>query len=412
MSVSVRRPALLVFLLGAALILPVLRGQESRKGTRYALLVGCSDYKRTELRPLPYTAEDIEGFRKALLATGFEEDNIVVLHDQMPQTRYRPEKKNILHELEALIDGMRPEDTLVVALSGHGVHFKGEPTGYFCPVDTELARKATMIPMEGKGGLFDTLKACKARKKLLIVNACRNDPQADLAFSANQMPLDDEEPEEVPEGIAAIYSCKPGQKSYYDPNRKISFFYDHLIRAWKVEYSPDVESLTLEDVLNRVIDKTRIDVNRTLQVKQVPVVRREFKGDWVIARRRAAAPPSAANPAPAADESELLARLRLAPASTYALVVGIDRAGAGVKARPNAEADAAALHELLRAKEYLGVPADHVKLLLGTPAAHAGAGSARRADVLEALAWLEKHTTKKDQVIVAVFGSGAPAGGE
>ena len=54
----------------------------------------------------------------------------------------------------------------VVALSGHGVHFKGDRVGYFCPVDAKLTDKGTLIPMEGEGGLFDLLKACPARRKL------------------------------------------------------------------------------------------------------------------------------------------------------------------------------------------------------------------------------------------------------
>ncbi len=403
-------PTLGLFLL-AALLTPGLLSQERNKGAKYAFLVGCSDYKKTELRPLPYTGADVEGFRKALLATGFDEDHVVMLHDDMPQTRYRPVKAHILYELEALLDGMNPEDTLVVALSGHGVHFKGEPTGYFCPSDAVVANKSSLIAMEGKGSLFEMLRACKARQKLLIVNACRNDPTLDIAQAANRMPLDDAEPEEVPEGIAAIYSCKPGQKSYYDPDRKISFFYDHLIRAWKGEYSPGAERLDLEEVLRKVVEQTRLDVNRTLQVKQVPVVRREYRGEWIVAVHKAAGPTSAANPAPPA-EKDLLARLRPASANTYAVLVGVDGAGAGVKPRPGAEADARALYDLLRSKDHLGVPAENVKLLLGTPADSPPSVRATRANILQALAWLEQRTTKKDQVIVGLFGSGAPAGNE
>jgi sulfatase modifying factor 1 len=255
---------------------------QTAKGVKYALLVGCANYDRTQLRPVPHTVDDIEGFKKALLATGFSADHIVVLHDKIEDTRYRPLKANIVEELRLMLIGMRPEDMAVVAVSGHGLHYKGDKTGYFCPIDAKLDDKRTLIPMDGPGGIFDLLKQCKAKQKLLIVNACRNDPTSDVALAAQTLQLDDEHPEEVPEGIAAIYSCMKGQKSYYDPERKLSIFYDHLIRAWKGEYQQGADKVKLENVFEQVTLKTKLDANRTFRAPQVPEVRREYSGDWLI----------------------------------------------------------------------------------------------------------------------------------
>jgi formylglycine-generating enzyme required for sulfatase activity len=270
-------------LVGVLLVLPLavalVPAQTGKNGTQYAFLVGCSGYDKAELRPLPYTVNDVEDFKKALLATGFEEENVKVLHDKRPERRYQSERAKILRELGLMLDGVRAEDTVVVALSGHGVHFKGDKTGYFCPVDAKLSDKATLIPMEGEGGLFDLLKGCKARRKLLIVNACRNDPAIDLAQAARKVNLDDADTDQVPEGIAAIYSCREGQKSYFDPDRKRGIFFDHVIRAWQ-------GGVKLEDFFERVVAKTKADVDRTLGEAQVPVVRREYQGEWVIGAAR------------------------------------------------------------------------------------------------------------------------------
>ena len=227
------RRSLLVALAAVALLLGPLYFSHAQagKGIKYAFLVACSKYDKTQLRPVPHTADDVEGFKKALLATGYTADHVVVMHDRMDETRFRPLKKNIMKELRLLLVGMRPQDSVVVAVSGHGVHYKGDTTGYFCPVDAQLDDKSTLIPMDGPAGLFDLIKQCKAKQRLLIVNACRNDPASDVALAAQKLQLDDDYPEEVPEGIAAIYSCMKGQKSYYDPDRKLSLFYDHLIAA-------------------------------------------------------------------------------------------------------------------------------------------------------------------------------------
>lgn len=262
------------------------------KGAQYAFLVACSGYDQKELKPLPYTQNDLEEFRKALLDTGFAADNIKVLHDKA-ERRYLPERGKILQELDLLLAGLRADDAVVVALSGHGVHFKGEPTGYFCPLDAKLADRATLIPMDGKGGLFERLKACKAGRKLLLVNACRNDPASDLAQAAKQVDLDDEDAEKVPEGVAALYSCRQGQKSYYDPEREMGLFFIHLCKAWRGGYQQGDGEFTLEDVFRQVEVETKKDADRRFGAAQVPEVRRQYAGTWKL---RAAAPPDPDDP--------------------------------------------------------------------------------------------------------------------
>ncbi len=275
------RLALLLAALAACAV-PALIGAKPARGTQYAFLVGCGNYRKNEFRALPFTGNDVLRFRDALLQTGFEPAGVLVLHDGASSPAFLPERAKILEALDLLLDGMQPADTLVVALSGHGVQFKGDPVSYFVPTDGRLSDKKTLIALDGKGGLFDKLRACRAKKKLLVVNACRNDPTASLDFATTKAELVDEDREEVPEGIAAIYSCSAGQKSYYDDTRKIALFYDHLAKAWQGAYGSG-GPLTLEDVFRQVTVKTKLDALHTLGEKQTPSVRREYKGDWVIA---------------------------------------------------------------------------------------------------------------------------------
>ena len=274
--------------LAILLLLPVAVIAQEAKGTQYAFLVGCAGYAEKQLRPLPYTVNDVEQFRQALLETGFEADHVKSLHDKQ-ERRLLPEKKKILTEFDILLDGLKPEDTVVVALSGHGVHFKKDATGYFCPLDADLKDKTTLIPFEGKDGLFDRLKACKAKRKLMIVNACRNDPTSDRAQAAEKIDLDDAAPEAVPEGIAAIYSCKPGQKSYYDPKKQAGIFFDHVTKAWRGEYAKGQDHTTIEDFFREVGLRTKADVDKVYGEAQVPEVKREYKEEWRMAVSQLAA---------------------------------------------------------------------------------------------------------------------------
>ncbi len=270
------------------LLLPLAAVAQEKKGTQYAFLVGCSGYSETQLKPLPYTVNDIDQFRQALLETGFEADHIKMLHDKQG-IRFLPEKKKILKEFATLLNGLKPEDTMIVALSGHGVHFKDDPTGFFCPLDADLKDKTTLIPFEGKEGLFDQLKACKAKRKLMIVNACRNDPSSNRALAAEKIDLDDAAPEIVPEGVAAIYSCRAGQKSYYDPKKQAGIFFDHVTRAWRGEYAKGEQRSTIEDFFREVSTRTKADADTAFGEAQVPEVKREYKEEWRVPVSRLAA---------------------------------------------------------------------------------------------------------------------------
>ena len=272
-------------LLAVLLLLPSLVVAQEKPGTNYAFLVSCGEkYNKAQLHPLPKSFRDVDDYRKALEATGFEAENIVFLHDKTAEPeRFLPEKAKILKELKLLLASVEAKDTLVVALSGHGLHFTGDKTSYFCPLDAKVGDKATMIPMDGEGGLFPLLKTCKAKRKLLVVGACRNDP-VKATLAAEQVDLDLLDPDEVPEGIVALYSCKAGQKSYFEAQKDRSFFYDHLVRAWQGEYHPGEDKVSLEAIFDQVKTKTSAAVRREYAEAQVPEVRREYQGEWLVSR--------------------------------------------------------------------------------------------------------------------------------
>jgi hypothetical protein len=112
--------------------------------------------------------------------------------------------------------------------------------------------------------------------------------------------VDEDRKEEVPNGIAAIYSCQAGQLSYYDDDRKLAIFFDHVIRAWKGEYTKDGK-VTLEKFFLQVKDKTATDARDNFRRPQVPLVMREYKGNWEIG---AAKPVDTASNKPAKDKEK------------------------------------------------------------------------------------------------------------
>ena len=64
---------------------------------------------------------------------------------------------------------------------------------------------------------------------------------------------------ESPTGIAALFSCQPGQFSYYYPDEKAtkgrqrSLFFHHLIEGWQGKYSIVVGCIQRELCSRRIL---------------------------------------------------------------------------------------------------------------------------------------------------------------
>jgi hypothetical protein len=94
--------------------------------------------------------------------------------------RFLPRAAEIRKELRLLLKGARPEDSVLVAFVGHGVQFKGEDEVYFGPAGAHLGDRTTLVSLTE---VYRELERCPARFKLLLSDACRNDPQSALARS-------------------------------------------------------------------------------------------------------------------------------------------------------------------------------------------------------------------------------------
>lgn len=256
-------------------------------GHKYVFLVGVSKYDKKSLRPLSYTLNDVFGLRDAMLDAGIPRQNNVVMHDDYKQLESRnqiPERGKVLEQLDLLLAEVSPQDDLIVGLSGHGVQFQGEAKSYFCPADANLEDRGSLIAFRA---LYDRLDECKARRKLLLVDACRNDPQSDLSKTATDLKLNSitrPQLEAIPGGMVALFSCAPGQKSYEAPGLKHGVFFYHVIKAMNGAADNGDGNLSLDELITFAKRDTQTFVRRQLNAKQTPHFRGEFTGNCTLSR--------------------------------------------------------------------------------------------------------------------------------
>src|SRR5215472_12742596 len=153
-------------------------------GEKYALLVGVRKYAKTsELRELHYPERDMEDLARVLRDGGYRPENVMLMTQTAgaDNTRFLPLAANIRKELKALLRNRIKADSVLVAFAGHGLQFRGSDEVYFCPADARPDDKATLISLDE---VYQALAGCQAQLKLLLSDACRNDPVAAISRRA------------------------------------------------------------------------------------------------------------------------------------------------------------------------------------------------------------------------------------
>jgi hypothetical protein len=244
----------------AVLLVPVstLRAE----GRKYALLVGVRDYDHAKLPDLQFTENDVEDLSRLLEGRGAGFDRVVLLSTQRGKTRptLQPTARNIRTALKNLLRGRRRDDTVLIGLAGHGIQMttknargKEIEEAFFCPSDAQLNDRSTLISLRS---LFAELDECGAGVKLLLVDACRNDPKLGRSLDTDSVP-------KASRGIAALFSCSSGQRSFETPKLRHGVFFHHVIEALGGKARNEDGEVTWDDLtsyVKRHVPKTALKV--------------------------------------------------------------------------------------------------------------------------------------------------------
>lgn len=266
MTQTIRSSSLLAPLMAAifAAAAPALAGE------KYALVVGVEQYIPTELPSLEYAEDDADAVATALERLGF---SVIAMTSSSENPRLRPTTAaRIREQVTKRLEDREPSDTVVLALSGHGVQFKGDSEFYFCPGEGELEDRSTLVAM---GPVLAAVGECRAGRKLLLVDACRTELAPSAASKGVAIELD---PAGVfradpPKGTIAMFSCQPREKSYELKQFGHSVFTHHVVeylagRAGSDRY-PRGE-VNVEELVPFVRARTRESVDRILGASQKP----------------------------------------------------------------------------------------------------------------------------------------------
>ena len=202
-------------------------------GEKYALLVGVRKYpKSSELHDLQYPERDMEELAQVLRDGGYRLENIVLMTGTAGAVdpRFLPIADHIRQELKALLRDRIEADSVLVAFAGHGVQFRGSDESYFCPADARPDKTETLLSLKE---VYRELEGCKAQFKLLLSDACRNDPIAAVSrrASVNLNSVTRPQLRRPPGGVAALFSCSEGELAYENDTLKHGVFFNFVIEG-------------------------------------------------------------------------------------------------------------------------------------------------------------------------------------
>jgi formylglycine-generating enzyme required for sulfatase activity/uncharacterized caspase-like protein len=251
-----RRVGLLAVSAAAVALVALLPGHARQAaGKRYALLVGVSDYKNAFYTNLSGTENDVVELARVLEkpSSGFASIRLLTTTRGKKDPKDAPTAANIRKELEKLAAGKGRDDTVLIALAGHGADVEvPDPDGkrpartytYFFPADADdldnisysTGHSERLIEL---GNLFKRLEAprCGAGAKLVLIDACRDS----LTAKASTRSLTPTRVT-VPSGVSVIFSCGPGEAAFEagfdigaEQPRVHGVFFYHVIRGLEGE---------------------------------------------------------------------------------------------------------------------------------------------------------------------------------
>ncbi|HUQ68694.1 MAG TPA: tetratricopeptide repeat protein [Planctomycetaceae bacterium] len=261
---------------------------------RYALIIAVRTYSKTELRNLQFTESDAERLSDALVSAGYRKEDIRVLSHKAgaDDADLAPTARNIREQLRLTLSDRRPDESVLVAFAGHGLQFKGSVDHYFCPTDARLADKSTLVSL---ADVYAELKASKAGFKLLLVDACRNDPQAEGTRARSEVDLESVTRPQVvqpPGGVAALFSCSAGEKSFEHGDLKQGVFFHFVVKGLKGEADANKDgTVTLSELSDLVQVRVPDFVKSAYSVRQMPSLIGEVRGIVPLTRVQRAGGP-------------------------------------------------------------------------------------------------------------------------
>jgi hypothetical protein len=234
---------------------------------RVALVIGNASYRN--IQPLDNPDNDAQSMAQMLNQAGFE----VITATNLTQT----EMIKVVQDFSSRIATHGPNTVAMIYYAGHGVQIAGE--NYLIPIDARIAAPSDLT--SGAVRLVDlmaTLEAIPSRARIVVLDACRNNPFPAVDDAGRGLAIVD-----APNGSIVGYSTSPGEEAL-DGRGNHSPYTQAFLRLARQP------NLPIEQLFKRI----RLDVHQSTEGLQTPWESSSLTNDFTFfgdAATAAARPP-------------------------------------------------------------------------------------------------------------------------
>ncbi len=260
---------------------------------RYALIIGVDKYADTQISTLNGASNDSRSLAQALAAYGgFPANQVILLNSNQPGER-QPTRGNILRRLSNLATVVPKDGLLLFAFAGHGIERDGQ--AYLLPSDAQVNGDVKLLEETAinVNQVKTWIKQTEVRQVLMILDACRNEPDMRGARGDADNPLTpaytrafdfDRRNHEV-EAFATLYATAIGHRAYEYREKKQGYFTFALVEAMKGAANNFRGEVTLgsliEYIQNSVPQRVALDLGKGKVQKPFAVVE-GYKADELV----------------------------------------------------------------------------------------------------------------------------------
>lgn len=244
---------------------------------KFAVLVGVNEYQHEKLSRLKYAEQDVLALEKLLKDGGYE---VQVLTGSNPDVKKQATKAVIEKEVAAVLNKCAKGDLVVLAFAGHGLQFESHPDAFFCPSDARPFKDAT-DSLVSLSGIYRQLERSFAGMKVLLVDACRNDPDAGRGARGG---IDADNAPRPPKGVAALFSCQAGERAFETDQLQHGVFFYHVLQGLKGEANDRRGQVTFAGLASYVSQEVSVQVPKMIGggAKQSPNLKADYSNEPLL----------------------------------------------------------------------------------------------------------------------------------
>jgi len=210
---------------------------------RVALVIGNANYQTAPKLANP--GNDAQSMSQLLNSAGFEVTQATDLT--------RKDMVRVVQDFTAKVAERGPGTVAMIYYAGHGVQIEGE--NYLLPVDAKIS---SPYDLDGNSlrlvDLMGTLDAISSRMRIVVLDACRNNPFPEVNDTGRGLAIVD-----APNGSIVGYSTAPGMEAADGDGNHSPYTSAFL----NIAREPN---LPIEQLFKRV----RLEVNHTTRGRQTP----------------------------------------------------------------------------------------------------------------------------------------------